>query len=443
MTGDLPTGFLPSPRACGRPASGRPAWMLALSAFATTTVAIGLATPVALAADDPMAASQADQWPLARGSVEGTGRSATILAFPLEEVWRRTLEKTAIEATPIIARGTIYVGDLDGSFHALALDSGTTRWSFKGEAGFSAAAAFVPLDGSAADGAAADGPAALVVAGDALGVIRGFDARTGDIVWKHERDGEISGGPSVVVGDGSKGGPRILVGSQDASLVCLSAATGAELWKHSIADQIRCMPTVVAGRVLIAGCDGRLHAIDVETGRPAGDVAIDGPTGTTPAALGTTVYFGSEGGSFYGIDIGRTADSPPTIRWRKTPAGGGQSYRSSAAVAEGPSGPVAIVGLRGRAVEAFAAADGGRVWRAAMRGKVDASPIVVRIADSPSTAAIVADAAGRIAALRPQDGSAIWEFDAGSGFAASPAAAEGRLVLAAEDGTVWCFGPKK
>ena len=75
-----------------------------------------------------------------------------------------------------------------------------------------------------------------------------------------------------------------------------------------------------------------------------------------------------------------------------------------------------------------------------MRGRVDASPVIVDAAGEGSVA-LAADAAGRIAALRAADGSILWEFDAGRGFTGSPAVASGRVVLAGEDGTVWCFGP--
>lgn len=400
-------------------------------------LAVVLIASAAVAKEPRLAEADAEAWPMARGCVEGTGRSGSILEFPLRESWQRRFDKTSFEATPIIADGTIYIGDLDGTFHALSLTTGETRWKFEGEAGFSAAAAFVA---GAAD--STDGSPSLVVAGDSFGVVRGFDAKTGEVAWKHERDGEISGGPSVVV-DRPGGRPAtILVGSQDASLVCLSAESGKELWSHSITDQIRCMPTVVAGRILIAGCDGRLHAIDAATGKPAGDVVIDGPTGTTPAGVGTSVFFGSEGGTFYRIDVASPPDTDHSISWRKKPAGGGQAYRSSAAIAEGTAGPLAIVGTRGRAVEAFSTVDGNRLWRAAMRGKVDASPVVVRVratGRNPDSAVIAADTAGRIAALRTGDGTVLWEFDAGQGFTASPAVAAGRVVLAGEDGTVWCF----
>ena len=390
--------------------------------------ALALAGAAAAAEPPPLDTAPADAWPLARGCLAGTGRSASALRLPLDEAWRRDFEKTAFSAVPVIAAGTIYLGDLDGTFHALALDTGATRWSFKAEAaGFPAAAAV-----------STDAAVPLVVVGDDTGVVRALDRDTGAVRWEHETEGEISGGPTILP---RRDGPRVLVGSQDASLTCLDLASGKVAWTFTIADQIRCAPTVVrteAGdRVLIAGCDGRLHVVDADAGTEVAAVPIDGPTGTTPAAAGPLALFGTEGGVFFAIDVAQAA-----VAWRAASAAGGQSYRSSAALADG----LAIVGSRGRAVEAFALADGTRTWRRPMRGRIDASPAVVTArgggpdaAAAPRPVAIVADAAGRIAALDAATGEPAWEFEAGGGFGGGPAVADGRVVIASDDGRVWCF----
>jgi len=377
----------------------------------------------ALGADET--AAPADAWPMARGCLAGTGASAATLVLPLAEAWHREFDGTAFGAVPVIGDGVVFVGDLDGTFRAVALADGADRWSFVAkDAGFPSAAAL----GTAGD-------VRLVVVGDDGGMVRAFDAATGAIRWTYETQGEISGGPTILE---TAAGPRVLVGSQDASLACLALGDGAVIWKHAIADQIRCSPTVArtsAGdRVFLAGCDGKLHVIDAATGAEQAAVPIDGPTGTTPAVLNDRVFFGTEGGVFFGIDV-----VAGTEAWRAAATTSGQSYRSSAAIADG----LAIVGYRGKAIEAFAAADGTRAWRRPMRGRVEASPAVVT-ATGPEGAparlvAIVADAAGRIAALDAASGAPAWEFDAGGGFGAGPAIAAGRVVLASDDGILWCF----
>ena len=110
------------------------------------------------------------------------------------------------------------------------------------------------------------------------------------------------------------------------------------------------------------------------------------------------------------------------------------------------AGNLVFVGSRGRSVEAFNKTDGSLCWRHPMRSRVDASPVAVRIveegasAETPSGSVLVADAAGDIKILRDHDGSTCWEFSAGGGFSGSPAVVRDRVVLASDDGVVWCFG---
>jgi outer membrane protein assembly factor BamB len=41
--------------------------------------------------------------------------------------------------------------------------------------------------------------------------------------------------------------------------------------------------------------------------------------------------------------------------------------------------------------------------------------------------------------LRLSDGEPCWEFDAGGSFAGSAAVVADRVVVASEDGIIWCF----
>jgi outer membrane protein assembly factor BamB len=184
--------------------------------------------------------------------------------------------------------------------------------------------------------------------------------------------------------------------------------------------------------VFLAGCDGKLHVIDPQTGEEKAAVPIGGPTGTTPAAASDRVFFGTEGGGFFAIDFLKA-----NVAWQSQAAVNGQSYRSSAAIA----GDLVIVGSRGKAVEAFSITDGARKWRHPMRGKVDASPVVA-VTATGRPVAIVADTAGKIAVLDAATGEPVWEFDAGGGFSAGAALASGHIVIASDDGTVWCFEPQ-
>ncbi len=183
---------------------------------------------------------------------------------------------------------------------------------------------------------------------------------------------------------------------------------------------------MVEGRAFIAGCDGRLHVIDLEAGKEIGAVAIDSPTGATPAVLGSRVFFGTEGGTFFAIDW-RQLD----VSW-KSMADRGQSFRSSAAVTDS----LAIVGARDKNVHAYNVADGSTAWSFATRGRVDSCPVVV------GQRVFVGSADGRLYGLDLKSGEKVWSYEAGGQFVASPAVAAGRLVIGNTDGTLYCFGEK-
>ncbi len=57
--------------------------------------------------------------------------------------------------------------------------------------------------------------------------------------------------------------------------------------------------------------------------------------------------------------------------------------------------------------------------------------------------AFVGASDGRLYALDRKTGKKVWEYEAGGDFIASPAVAEGRLVIGNTDGTLYCFGAKK
>ena len=85
----------------------------------------------------------------------------------------------------MIYADTIYLGDLDGHFTALSLDTGKTLWQFdSSNSGFPSAAAV-----------STESEYPFVVVGDDLGVIRCLNTNSGKVVWDLSMEGEISGGP--------------------------------------------------------------------------------------------------------------------------------------------------------------------------------------------------------------------------------------------------------
>ena len=55
---------------------------------------------------------------------------------------------------------------------------------------------------------------------------------------------------------------------------------------------------------------------------------------------------------------------------------------------------------------------------------------------------VLGSADGRVYGLNIETGKEVWQYEAGGGFTGSPAVAQGRLIIASDDGVVYCFGEK-
>lgn len=355
------------------------------------------------AAPQPETPGDALNWPLFRGNSFATGVAVGTLPERLELLWRYEVPQGSFEATPVIVDQVVFLGDLDGTLHAIDLQSGQAKWTTKIESGFSASPAY---------------SAGRVLLGDYDGKMHCVDAQTGKSLWTFDTKAEINSSVSFHA-------DHVLFGSQDATLYCLTLAEGQLVWKQSLQDQIRCSPTIVAERCFVAGCDGALHIINVNTGEPGPSVPINAPTGVTPAVQGDHVYFGTEAGDVFAVDW-RQAKSI----WTFADAKSGQPIRSCPAVRN----DLLVIGSRSKKVYALETATGKLNWTFPTRSRVDSSPVIV----GPHVYFGSGD--GRLYGLNLADGSKHWEYEAGGGFTGGPAVAAGKLVIANERGTVFCFG---
>jgi len=49
---------------------------------------------------------------------------------------------------------------------------------------------------------------------------------------------------------------------------------------------------------------------------------------------------------------------------------------------------------------------------------------------------------GRVYLVRLKDGKELWSYEIGAPVGSSPAVADGRFIIGADDGSVYCFGAK-
>ena len=346
-------------------------------------------------------------WPLVRGDALASGVADTQVSPNLKVLWKYTLDESGFEATAIIANGTVYVGDFDGTFYAIALSNGELLWkqTFE-ESGFTAAAAFV--DGR-------------IFVADFNGVVRCLDAKDGKQIWSYEARSESYAAPNVHDG-------KVLLTLEAGELLALDTKTGKPAWQYCIEAPLRCWPTVVERKILLAGCDQRFHAVDIATGKETAGLDIDAQTGSTPAVMNGNVYFGTEQGTFYSIDA-----KTMKINWQYHDPKHGQPIRTSAAVDR----RCLIFANQGKQVTALHPADKRLLWTFAVRSRVESSPVIA------GDLVFLPTKRGRLYAVDITTGKEQGQYQAGGSFLASPAVAQGKMILGNEDGTLYCFGGEK
>lgn len=140
---------------------------------------------------------------------------------------------TDIGADPVIAGGTVYVGNVSGRLAALSVETGTPLWS-------------VP------EGAVAP-------------------------VWP--------------------AGNSVFLVNDVGQLLRLEAATGATIWRVPLPQESRRRgvtahvgPVLAGGRLIVASSDGVLRQFDPATGAPLGDVALPAGAVSAPVVAGGTLY---------------------------------------------------------------------------------------------------------------------------------------------------------
>src|SRR5207247_9378156 len=99
-----------------------------------------------------------------------------------------------------------------------------------------------------------------VFVGDLAGTIHAVGARDGKRLWTFKTDGEVKSSAAVVDG-------VVLIGSYDTHLYALDSRTGKLRWKLQTDRPVHATPAVSNGVVYIGGCDGGFRAIRRAAGK--------------------------------------------------------------------------------------------------------------------------------------------------------------------------------
>lgn len=135
-----------------------------------------------------------------------------------------------------------------------------------------------------------------------------------ELVWKFRDASILDRRPfasSPAVAD-----DRVLIGSDNFNLYCLSLERGASLWTFEAQHPIFSSPVVFDGRVYVGEGlhytqDAKLYCLDVVTGEVIWDFQTTSHTESTPAVSEGRVYFGAGDDGLYCLDV-----DTGRLRWR-------------------------------------------------------------------------------------------------------------------------------
>jgi outer membrane protein assembly factor BamB len=343
-----------------------------------------------------------DDWPVFRGGPEQTGAATARLPDKLEVLWKFETGD-AIEGTPAVSRGVVFVGSLDEHLYALDLNSGAQKWKFK--------AGPIKAPVGVRHG--------RVYVGNFDGLFQCFEAADGKKVWAFEAGGEITSGANFA-------GDTILFASHDETLYCLDR-DGKPRWKYKAQGPVYGTPSLAGKYTFVAGCDSALHVIDLADGKEKASVDLGGQSGATPAVVGDRLYVGNMGNNFLAVDWKKAA-----VEWSFRAERRPEAYYSSAAVA----GDLVVVGSRDKRVHALKRKDGTGAWSFLTGGRVDSSPVI------DGGRVYVGSMDGKLYVLDLASGRQLQKIELDGAVVGSPAVAEGRLLIGTTKGTLYCLGKK-
>ena len=145
------------------------------------------------------------------------------------------------------------------------------------------------------------GDGARIYAASQDGQVSAFDPASGNRLWRHDLEIELSAGPGV--GDG-----LVVVVGTDGLVVAMDAADGSERWRSNIGGESLARPLIANDAVIVQTVDNRLRALQIFDGSERWVTLQDAPALTmrgssSPVLSGSDVIAGFDNGYVLAVDI--------------------------------------------------------------------------------------------------------------------------------------------
>lgn len=222
-------------------------------------------------------------------------------------------------------------------------------------------------------------------------------------------------------GQAAIAGGRVYVPGLDGTCYCRDADTGEAVWQTTGDDSIKSSICLWDDRLLFGSRDNHLRCLSMDDGRllwklPCGGKDVD----STPAVIGDRAWFGAEDTHVYCVS--RSGE----VLWRTSTGG---SIESSPAVSDGRL----YIGSYDGQLHCLRSDDGARLWRFPTGDDTDSSPVLV------DGRVFVACENGFLYCVSAATGERIWRFRAGAGMWCTPAVVGGRVYIGDDAGLIHCL----
>jgi outer membrane protein assembly factor BamB len=266
----------------------------------------------------------------------------------------------------------------------------------------------------------------LAVFGSNDGFLYAAEVKTGAEKWKVNLGGAVTSSPAIARG-------LVIVMGHDGRLQARKLADGSPVWTMatgpdlSLGDDPRMFdlwdssPTVADDTVYVGGGDGKVYAVDLETGRERWSHATGSRVRSSPAVGEGTVYAGSFDGCVYALNAATGAES-----WKYQT---GDVVQSSPALGEG----LVFIGTRAEALLALEAKTGALKWRRPHSG----SWVLASAAIAAGKVIVGGSDSHLLEALDAQTGEPAWSMPVGARMLGSPTVVGNVVLYGAEDFRVY------
>jgi outer membrane protein assembly factor BamB len=318
----------------------------------------------------------------------------------LLEVWSHPAGG-AVESSPAVANGVVYVGDDSGLVSALDRRTGSAIWTHN-------------IGGAVVSSPAVTG--SMIVVGSASGTVTALNAASGTVVWTFVTAGPVNSSPAV-------SGGIVYIGSDDGHVYALNATTGALVWSFFAGGTVESSPAVSGNSVFVGSTNGSVYALNAGNGVLQWSFATHGAVSSSATVSGGLVFIGSADHSVYALSVSTGAKLWQTVT--------GGPVASSPAVSMG----MVVVGSDDHFLYALQTSNGAKVWTYATTGTVRSSPAVA------SNMVVFGSSDGLIYAVTMVGGHSLFKFDTGGQVTSSPTISDGVVYAASWSGSVDEFTP--